>query len=312
MEKLNYIVYKTTNLITQKYYIGVHKQLGSDFDGYLGSGVAITRSIDKHGANNFTRETLYSFESRKEALLKESELVDEKLVNSGETYNLQLGGVGSFELCHTDEARTKAVDTRRRRAEERGGYIGDHLNTPESRSSHNESIKSKYGKIGGQLITEDSINKSLATRLSRYGSTMHKCHEPDIRSIAANKSKLTKLERYGDPMGKCNLPEYKLKARITRDQKAVRDSPELLIVKRLMLGDSVVFEGTLLEMLKFMYGNNSVKLRGTLISKLDSEVKFRSGAWKGHYLKVESATTKLDSIESREESSDSVAERSLT
>jgi hypothetical protein len=38
MVNFNYIVYKTINLINNKIYIGVHKQSGLDFDGYLGSG----------------------------------------------------------------------------------------------------------------------------------------------------------------------------------------------------------------------------------------------------------------------------------
>lgn len=37
---MKYIVYKTTNIVNQKIYIGVHQTLNPDkFDGYLGCDV---------------------------------------------------------------------------------------------------------------------------------------------------------------------------------------------------------------------------------------------------------------------------------
>ena len=56
-----FIVYKTSNLINNHYYIGVHKQSGTSFDGYYGSGVGLKRAIEKYGKKNFVRETLFSF-----------------------------------------------------------------------------------------------------------------------------------------------------------------------------------------------------------------------------------------------------------
>lgn len=50
------IIYKTTNLINGKIYVGQHKTSAND--GYLGSGKLITRSIKKYGKENFIRETL--------------------------------------------------------------------------------------------------------------------------------------------------------------------------------------------------------------------------------------------------------------
>ena len=36
---MNYIVYKTTNLINGKIYVGVHRTNPDIFDGYIGCGV---------------------------------------------------------------------------------------------------------------------------------------------------------------------------------------------------------------------------------------------------------------------------------
>lgn len=92
-----YIVYITTNTVTNKFYVGVHKQKDECFDGYLGSGKAIKESIKKHGSYNFKRETLYSTENREEAYLIEKLLVDH---NSSETYNLKPGGKGGFHFIN--------------------------------------------------------------------------------------------------------------------------------------------------------------------------------------------------------------------
>lgn len=105
---MKYIVYKTTCLINNKIYIGVHGTENPDiFDGYLGRGFFLNGThylkypvapfhyaIIKHGVNNFKRETLYVFEDQEEAYNKEAELVTESFINSNKTYNVALGGKG--------------------------------------------------------------------------------------------------------------------------------------------------------------------------------------------------------------------------
>lgn len=105
---MKYIVYKTTCLINNKIYIGVHKTENPDiFDGYLGRGFFINRThylqypvapfhyaIIKHGVSNFKRDILYIFENEDDAYNKEAELVTESFINSDKTYNVALGGKG--------------------------------------------------------------------------------------------------------------------------------------------------------------------------------------------------------------------------
>ena len=86
-----YIIYKTTNKINNKFYIGKH--ITNDLnDGYLGSGTLLKRAIQKHGRQNFTKEILYVFDNEDDMNKKEKELV----VVSENSYNLCEGGQGGF------------------------------------------------------------------------------------------------------------------------------------------------------------------------------------------------------------------------
>lgn len=52
-----YLVYKTTNNINGKYYIGAH-QTNNRNDGYLGSGVLLNKAIEKYGVNKMKKITI--------------------------------------------------------------------------------------------------------------------------------------------------------------------------------------------------------------------------------------------------------------
>ena len=107
-----WIVYKTTNKINKKIYVGVHKQADPNvFDGYLGRGLSTYNkhyylypcapfhyAVVKYGFENFKRETLFIFDNEKQAYAKEAEIVDAAFVNRNDTYNVALGGGRSHPI----------------------------------------------------------------------------------------------------------------------------------------------------------------------------------------------------------------------
>lgn len=102
-----FIVYKTTCLINNKIYIGVHETENPDiFDGYIGNSINIYNrkwaldhpkfpfhyAVIKYGIYNFKRETLFTFNTAKEAYDKEAEIVTEEFIKQDNNYNITVGG----------------------------------------------------------------------------------------------------------------------------------------------------------------------------------------------------------------------------
>ena len=88
---MSYIIYKTTNTINGKYYIGV---TNGNKPGYLGSGRALKDAIKEYGRENFVHETLEVFDTEEKAYLREGEIVNETFVADRDTYNIGRGGKG--------------------------------------------------------------------------------------------------------------------------------------------------------------------------------------------------------------------------
>ena len=95
MKEIHYLIYKITNNINGKYYIGCHKTSNIN-DNYMGSGKAIKNAIKKYGLENFKKEILFECSSVKEMFNKEREIVTENVVNDRSSYNLKLGGTANF------------------------------------------------------------------------------------------------------------------------------------------------------------------------------------------------------------------------
>lgn len=103
---MKYVVYKTTNLLNSKIYIGVHK-LKHDTDPYNGSGKAFIKAKAKYGEENFSREILFEYDNPDDAFEKEAELVTPEFVKLDSNYNLIPGGKGGRSKILSTETKMK-------------------------------------------------------------------------------------------------------------------------------------------------------------------------------------------------------------
>jgi hypothetical protein len=197
-------IYKTTNLLNGKIYIGKHST--SDLnDSYLGSGLHLTRAINTHGKENFRKEILFVFNTEEEAFKKELELVNETFVSRDDTYNLMLGGHGApsgenhpmfgrngelnpmFGRRHTEETREKISNARENLSDEYRQHMSDSQKGElgfwygKKRPDHSEALKGRfagdknprYGKPGtflGKQHTEETREKMSKANKGRKAS----------------------------------------------------------------------------------------------------------------------------------------------
>jgi group I intron endonuclease len=92
-----YYLYKITNLVNNRFYIGVHKTKNIE-DGYMGSGKILRQAIEKYGIENFQKEILEYFSDSKSMLKREKEIVTEEFLSRSDVYNLRKGGDGGFDF----------------------------------------------------------------------------------------------------------------------------------------------------------------------------------------------------------------------
>lgn len=109
----HHFVYKTTNLINGKWYIGKHSTYNLD-DGYLGSSKHLKSAIKKYGKHKFKREILVFCDSEQDAYIKEAELVTMEVVQNPMTYNKMPGGEGG-QKRFTDEELNEHLRERQRK-----------------------------------------------------------------------------------------------------------------------------------------------------------------------------------------------------
>lgn len=95
-------IYKTTNIINGKIYIGLSTLTVDESTNYYGSGKILHRAISKYGKENFTKEILESNIESKE-ILEQREIYYISKYNSTDDsigYNITYGGTGGDTISN--------------------------------------------------------------------------------------------------------------------------------------------------------------------------------------------------------------------
>lgn len=96
IKKCYFLIYKITNLLNNKIYIGKHKTYNIN-DNYMGSGSYLRQAQKKYGIENFKKEILFECSSEEEMNQKEKDIVNQDFLKRDDVYNLKLGGDNGWE-----------------------------------------------------------------------------------------------------------------------------------------------------------------------------------------------------------------------
>jgi len=163
-------------MINDRYYFGVHKTENID-DGYMGSGILISKAIKKYGKENFKKEVLCIFDECQEAYEKERELIIENY-DDPLNYNLHMGGQGGWEYInnqnrpnpmHDSDVVKRVTEAQKRtRSENKEHYdrisIENISKTWERNRGRKRPEHSKLMKDKSSFLSEETQKKALKTR----------------------------------------------------------------------------------------------------------------------------------------------------
>lgn len=175
--------YKITNLINGKYYYGIHSTDELD-DQYLGSGLRLNLAYKKYGIENFKKEVLKMFETRKEASEYEKVIVDENKVNSNECYNLTTGGDKGF--CNAFKGKHHTLETK--------SLLSAKLTIPDDKLVLKRRMMNKDGIKKSVKLDEIDKYKSNGWKLGGSNSSYVHTQKEYLNILKENKRKRIEKE----------------------------------------------------------------------------------------------------------------------
>ena len=209
----------TTNLITNKKYIGKH--YGTEEDSYLGSGKNLQKAILKYGKENFKREILYISKNAEENNQKEKEFI--KLYNAVENknfYKIAEGGDGG-DIFHT--LPIKKQEQLRERASLQCSGKGN----PMYGKHHSEETKEKLRQVDKSYTQTKEYRENMSKVTSGEKNGMYGKHHTE-----ESKQKMSKAKK-GKKLGAANGNAKRISAyqdsKLTNLVKHFNTSQEALI-----------------------------------------------------------------------------------
>ena len=166
-------IYKITNNLNNKIYIGYKSKTVEESESYYGSGTVIKAAIKKYGKDNFTK-TILERDIVDFDFLKERERHYIKLYDSyNNGYNLTKGGDGIIGYKLTEEHKQKLIKSVKGK--------------PLSKEHKQKLSESLQGKIISEE-TKEAIRKALTGR-PRPEETKRKISEGNIGKIRSEETR---------------------------------------------------------------------------------------------------------------------------
>lgn len=188
-----YTIYKTTNTVNGKIYVGMHKTKNLN-DGYLGSGSSLKKAVLKYGKKSFKKEILHIFDNKEDMIQKEQELVDLDFVLREDTYNMITGGRTALGYRHTEDHKDKMSRMMRGSNNPQFGK----KQSEETKKKRSESIlktyaenpdlkldKSRLSKLKWETADRESIGKKISDSVKGVSKTEE--HKLAIKEAKAKK-----------------------------------------------------------------------------------------------------------------------------
>ncbi len=192
---MNFYIYKITNKINNKFYIGRRQcNCAIEDDTYFGSGKALKSAIKKYGKINFEKIVLHVCTSLEELVLLEKEIINESLTTSDSCYNIALGGHGGYTFYeerivrHTEESKRKIsiANKGRKRPDlsERNKIANYWIN--KKRSDEDKAKKSRSATLRLQHNSTDFNTRVTCPHCKRSGqaANMKRWHFENCKTLS--------------------------------------------------------------------------------------------------------------------------------
>ena len=160
-QKTIHYLYKTTCLITNRYYIGMHSTNNLE-DGYMGSGKRLRHSVRKYGKENHVKEILEFFENRSLLVEAEKKRITPEMITDKNCMNLKEGGYGGFI---NDEHKLKFI------------------NSNGSKNFAKRLIEDKEFRLKHCEIVSERMKKTHVEGKIRYNNFIGKKHTEETKKL---------------------------------------------------------------------------------------------------------------------------------
>lgn len=200
------IIYKTTNLLNGKFYVGKDAKNNPD---YYGSGLILNKAIKKYGKENFKKEILEVCSSKTELNDREKYWINE-LSATTLGYNIALGGAGGDTLTmnpNLKEIKEKLV------GENNHFYNKKHSDETKKKISESTIGREAWNKGKTNIYSEEHLKNLSKIRKENFSGENHpnfiKIEKAELENVLQENS-LRKTAKYFNVSVGCIQNKIKL------------------------------------------------------------------------------------------------------